>query len=170
MDNPLIFDDVGIRKLPLDERLIKCEEIIKHDKDESMRWDAVWLAGEIAASTNLGDPKKYLFDKVSILMAWVLKNDENGVVKHEACYQIAARNMRNNIPDLVHASLHDTSILTRHEALESLALMRATEVVGIIKNCSSDSSIDVRETANFVLKRLKRMQQLKGKYEPSNIL
>ena len=170
MDNPLIFDDVGIRKLPLDERLIKCEEIIKHDKDESMRWDAVWLAGEIAASTNLGDPKKYLFDKVSILMAWVLKNDENGVVKHEACYQIAARNMRNNIPDLVHASLHDTSILTRHEALESLALMRATEVVGIIKNCSSDSSIDVRETANFVLKRLKRMQQLKGKYKPSNIL
>jgi len=170
MDNPIVFDDVGIRKLPEDERLIKCEKIIKYEKDESMRWDAVWLAGEIATSTNLDDSKKHLFDKVSDLMAWVLKNDENGVVKHEACYQIAARNMRNNITDLVHASLHDASVLTRHEALESLGLMRATEVVDIIKNCLSDSSIDVRETANFVLKRLKRMQQLNGEYEPSTVL
>ena len=169
MNNPLIFDDTGIRKLPEDERLMQCEKIIKCDEDESMRWDAVWLAGEVATSTDLGD-SKHLFDKVSDLMAWILKNDKNGVVKHEACYQIAARNMRNNIPDLVHASLHDTSVLTRHEALESLGLMRATEVVDIIKNCLSDPSIDVRETANFVLKRLKRMQQLKGKYEPSLIL
>jgi len=170
MNNPLIFDDTGIRKLPEDERLIQCEKIIKYEKDESMRWDAVWLAGEIATSTNVGDSKQYLFDKVSDLMAWVLKNDENGVVKHEACYQIAARNMRKNIPDLVHASLHDASVLTRHEALESLGLMRAIEVVDIIKNCLSDPSIDVQETAYFVLKRLKRMQQLKGEYEPSSIL
>jgi len=170
MNNPLIFDDTGIRKLPEDERLIQCEKIIKHEKDESMRWDAVWLAGEIGASTNVGDSKKYLLDKVSDLMAWILKNDENGVVKHEACYQIAARNMRKNIPDLVHASLHDASILTRHEALESLGLMRATDVVDIIKNCLSDPSIDVQETAHFVLKRLKRMQLLKGEYEPSSIL
>jgi hypothetical protein len=48
--------------------------------------------------------------------------------------------------------------------------MRAIEVVDIIKNCLSDSSIDVQETAHFVLKRLKRMQQLKGEYEPSSIL
>jgi len=170
MSNPLIFDDTGIRKLPEDKRLIQCEKIIKCEKDESMRWDAVWLAGELATYTNLDNSKKHLFDKVSDLMSWVLKNDENGVVKHEACYQIAARNMRNNIPDLVHASLHDTSVLTRHEALESLGLMRATEVVDIIKDCLSDPSIDVQETAYFVLKRLKRMQQLKGKYEPSSIL
>jgi len=169
MSNPLIFDDTGIRKLPDDERLIQCEKIIKGEEDESMRWDAVWLAGEIVTPTDL-DNSKHLFDKVSDLMAWVLKNDENGVVKHEACYQIAARNMRNNIPDLVHACLHDSSVLTRHEALESLGLMRAIEVVDIIKNCLSDPSIDVQETAHFVLKRLKRMQQLKEKYEPSPVL
>ncbi len=170
MNNPLIFDDAGIRKLPEEERFRQCEKVIKYEKDESMRWDAVWLAGEIAASSNSQNDKKCLFDKISDLMAWVLKNDENGVVKHEACYQIAARNMRNNIPDLVHASLHDPSILTRHEALESLGLMRAIEVADILKNALTDPSVDVQETAQFVLKRLKRMQQLKEKYDPSIVL
>jgi len=170
MGSPLVFDDNNLRELPEDERLIRCEKIIKYEEDESIRWDAVWLAGEIATSTCLNDDKKSLFNRVADLMAWVLKNDKNGVVKHEACYQIAARNMRDKIPDLINAALYDTSILTRHEALESLGLMRATEVVDIIKNCLSDPSIDVQETANFVLKRLKRMQQLKGQYKPSPIL
>jgi len=128
------------------------------------------LAGEIATPANFDDSKKYLFDKVTDLMAWVLKNDKNSVVKHEACYQIAARNMRNNIPDLVHAFLHNTSVLTRHKALESLGLMRATEVAVIIKNCLSEPSVDVQETTQFVLKRLKRMQELRGQYEQSSIL
>jgi hypothetical protein len=142
-----------------------------------MRWYTVWLAGEIATSTAF-DNSKHLFDKVFDLMAWILKHDEHGVVKHdehgvvkhEACYQIDARNMRNNISNLVHTSLHDVSVLTKHEVLESLGLMRTTEVVDIIKNCLSDPSIDVQETAHFVLKRLTYMQQLKEKYEPSPIL
>jgi len=169
MDGPLIFDDNNIRELPEDKRLLHCEHIIKNEKDESSRWDAVWLAGEVAGIANLNDEKKYLFDKVADLMAWVLKNDDNGVVKHEACYQIAARNMRNNIPDLVDASLHDKSVLTRHEALESLGLMRATDITDMVKDALNDPSIDVRETASFVLKRLKRMEKM-GMYSPSNIL
>ena len=32
MNNPLIFDDTGIRKLPEDERLIQCEKIINMKK------------------------------------------------------------------------------------------------------------------------------------------
>jgi HEAT repeat protein len=170
MGSPLVFDDNDLRKLPEDERLIRCEKIVKYEKDESVRWDAVWLAGEIAVIACLDNDKKYLFDKISDLMAWVLKNDKNGVVKHEACYQIAARDMRKNIPDLVNAALHDTSILTRHEALESLGLMRATEAMDLIKNALTDSSVDVRETAHFVVKRLKRMERLNGKYNPSHIV
>lgn len=170
MESPLVFDDNDLRKLSEDARLMQCEKIVKCEKDESIRWDAVWLAGEIAATSCLNDEKEYLFDRVADLMAWVLKNDENGVVKHEACYQIAARDMRNKIPDLINAALYDTSILTRHEALESLGLMRATEVTYLIKNALTDSSIDVRETAHFVVKRLKRMEKLKGKYDPSSVL
>ena len=41
MNNPLIFDDTGIQKLPEDARLIQCEKIIKYEKGELMRWDAV---------------------------------------------------------------------------------------------------------------------------------
>ena len=150
--------------------MARCEKIIKYEKDESVRWDAVWLAGELAVHACLDDDTKSLFYRVSDLMAWVLKNDENGVVKHEACYQIAARNMRNKIPDLIDAALHDKSILTRHEALESLGLMRATEAEDLIKDALIDPSLDVRETAYFVVKRLNRMGQLQRTYAPSSVL
>lgn len=169
MNNPLILDENKIRKLPEFERLERCENIVKNENDESSRWDAVWLAGEIATTTVSSD-EKGLFDRTADLMKWVLENDENGVVKHEACYQIAARNMRQNIPTLVNAELNDKSVLTRHEALESLGLMRATEVTSIIKDTLTDPSIDVRETANFVLKRLERMKKLKGIYSPSTVI
>ncbi len=162
----LILDDTEIRKLPIGERLTHCQQIIQNEQDESKRWDAVWLAGEIAENRTEGDP---VFDKVSDLMTWVLENDDNNVVKHEACYQIAARNMRSKIPVLIQAALNDKSGLTKHEALESLGLMRATEVVDLIKDALEDPNDDVKQTASFVIKRLRRMQNA-GMYKPSQII
>lgn len=159
------MDDNNLRRLPPEERLVKCESIIKGESDESLRWDAVWIAGELAVTPTKSD----LSQKVSDLMAWVLKNDNNGVIKHEACYQIAARNLRENIPDLIEASLRDDSVLTRHEALESLGLMRAFEAEALIKKALHDPNPDVRETAEFVLKRFKRIRNC-GQYVPSEIL
>ena len=89
----IIMDDFNLRQLPPEERFSKCESIIKTNPDESYRWDAVWIAGELAQS---GENKE-LSNKVADLMVWVLKNDPNGVVKHEASYQIAARDMRDKI-------------------------------------------------------------------------
>ena len=162
----LILDDNEIRKMPIKDRLECCQQIIKNDQDESKRWDAVWLAGEIVEERTEGDP---IFDKVSDLMAWILENDDNNVVKHEACYQIAARNMRAKIPTLINSALHDKSGLTRHEALESLGLMRAIEAVDLIKKASEDPNEDVRQTARFVIKRLERMKKM-GSYKPSQII
>lgn len=162
----LILDDNKIRELPIKERLERCHQIIKNEQDESKRWDAVWLAGEIAENKAEGDP---VFDDVADLMAWVLENDDNNVVKHEACYQIAARNMRSKIPALIKAALTDKSGLTKHEALESLGLMRATEAIDLIKDATSDPNDDVRQTALFVIKRLRRMQK-SGAYKPSEII
>ncbi|MDH3312918.1 MAG: HEAT repeat domain-containing protein [Nitrosopumilus sp.] len=156
-----------MRDLPESERLNSCKKIIMFEKDESMRWDAVWLVGEIASNA-LSKNNKELFGETVDLMAWVLKNDNNGVVKHEACYQIAARNMRENIPELISASLQDDSVLTRHEALESLGLMRAVDTIDVINDALNDPSLDVRETAHFVLKRLRRMKKL-GSYNPSSV-
>lgn len=161
-----IYDENKLRDLSDEERLRTCEYILKNDNDESKRWDAVWLIGELAENKEQDDD---MFKQVADLMEWVLKNDDNGVVKHEACYQIAGRNMRSKIPTLVNSALNDKSILTKHEAIESLGLMRAFEAVNLIKDAEVDPSIDVRETARFVIKRLSRLQN-QGEYTPTNIM
>ena len=166
----LILDEGNLRSLPVRERLNKCREIAQKESDESLRWDAVWLAGEIS---EIVGPKDPMFGEVADLMAWVLKNDTNGVVKHEACYQIAARNMREKIPDLVQTALTDTSSIAKHEAIESLGLMRAFETIQILFKATEDPIPDVKETAVFVLKRLQRLEKLdeaRKAYKPSEIL
>jgi len=161
-----VYDENKLRELPEEKRMLVCERIIKNDNDESKRWDAIWLLGEIVENKNQDDP---VFEKVADLMEWTLRNDSNGVVKHEACYQIAGRNMRSKIPVLIDAALNDKSILTKHEAIEALGLMRATESIDLIRDLEIDPSIDVRETARFVIKRLNRLRD-QGDYKPSNIL
>jgi HEAT repeat protein len=166
----LILDEGNLRNLLPRDRLDKCWAIVKNEDDESLRWDAVWLAGEIAEIKEADDP---MFAEVANLMAWILKNDTNGVVKHEACYQIAARNMRDKIPDLLDTALNDTSVIAKHEAIESLGLMRAFDTKEMLSKTAEDPNSEVRETALFVLKRLKRLKQLEEKektYKPSDIL
>jgi len=161
-----LLDENNIRSLPANERFLKCEQILKNETDESKRWDAVWLIGELAENKEPSDP---MFQKVSDVLEWVLQNDTNGVVKHEACFQVAARNMREKIPVLVNTALHNNSILAKHEAIESLGLMRAFEAESLIKKALVDPSADVRETASFVIKRFERLRN-SGVYKPSNIL
>jgi HEAT repeat protein len=160
-----LFDEAKIRERPDEERFSICQNILKTEKDESKRWDAVWLIGELAENKTENDP---MFEKVSEIMDWVLKHDDNGVVKHEACFQIAARNMRKKIPSLVNAGLYDKSILTQHEAIEALGLMRAFEAELLIKEALKDPSPDVKETAQFVLKRFERLKN-QGEYRPYHI-
>ena len=161
-----LFDENNMRELSDDERFRICNETLRNDADESKRWDAVWLVGELAE-----DPKdeNKLREKVADLLEWVLRNDTNGVVKHEASFQIAARNLRHKINVLTDIALYDKSVLSKHEAIEALGLMRAFEVEDQIKDALKDPSIDVRETAAFVLKRFDRLRE-HGEYKPSEIL
>lgn len=145
--------DKSIKKLPIEERFDKLETIFKTSDDESERWDAVWLAGEIPVEVNLKGP---MFEKMTDLFAWVLKNDPNDVVRHEVCYQIAARNMRRIIPELAHAANYDPSPLVRHEATECLMIIRATDQMASIEKSLKDEHESVRNTAELVLKRMKR--------------
>jgi len=162
-----VFDEYKLRELSDDERFSICEKTLKNEKDESKRWDAVWLIGELAENKDENDP---MFNKVSDVIEWVLVNDDNGVVKHEACFQVAARNMRKKIPVLVDTALHNPSILAKHEAIESLGLMRAFEAESLIRKALDDPSHDVRETAQFVLKRFERIKNRDVDYKPSAIL
>ena len=163
----VILDKEDFRSLPPKKRLEKLEYVLKNEKDSSKRWDAVWLTGELASEVGSGS----LFDKAADLLVWVLENDDDGVVKHEVCYQISARNMRKKIPDLIKAGLSNKSSLARHEALECIGLMEAFETIDELKKAFNDPVSYVRETAIFAIKRLERMKHRKGQqYYNSDIL
>ncbi len=86
----------------------------------------------------------------------MLRHDDNIIVRHEICYQIAGRNMREKIPDLAWSALNDPSDLVRHEATECLGIIHADDEIETIKKAIKDPSQTVRDTAFFVLKRMKR--------------
>lgn len=161
-----LIDENDVRKMPDLERFAYCENTLKNDPDESKRWDAVWLVGEMIEEKNVSDEMR---EKIGNLLEWTLRNDSNGVVKHEASFQIAARNLREKIPLLVEISLNDDSVLSKHEAIEALGLMRAFEVEDLLKKGLNDPSRDVRETIQFVIKRFQRLKGA-GEYTPSEYL
>ena len=161
-----IFDEYDMRKLPPRERLDKLTQILKNERDESIRWDSVWLAGEITSVINTDDP---MFAKIADLMVWVLCHDESSIVRHEAGFQIGVRNMRAKIPDMINSAQNDKSELVRHEVIESLGMMRAHESKETLRTMIEDPSDTVRETAVFVLKRLERLTN-RGDYKVEEIV
>jgi HEAT repeat protein len=165
----VIFDEYDMRKLPPRQRLDKIMQVLKNERDESIRWDSIWLAGEITEELINTDDDP-IFDEIADLMVWVLRNDDNGVVKHEAAFQIAVRNMRAKIPELMNSAQNDKSELVRHEATEGLGLIRAHESKEMLQKMAwQDRSPAVRETAAFVLKRLDRLKN-SGDYKAESIL
>jgi HEAT repeat protein len=155
-----------MRTLPPRERLDKIIQILRNESDESIRWDSVWLAGEITEAIDKNDP---IFPEIADLLVWVLLNDDNIIVKHEAAFQIGVRNMRAKIPYLINSALTDKSELVRHEAIEALGLIRAHECKETLRKLLEDPSDAVRETAAFVLKRLDRLTG-RGAYKVEAIL
>ena len=151
-----ILDEYELRKLNPRERIDHCKEILRNEKDDSLRWDAVWIAGEILDCKGEHGP---FFDEVSNLMGWVLKNDDSGMVKHEACYQIAVRKMYKKIPDLLNCALNDSNGLVIHEAVEALGLLNALDSVKLITKCLNSSNPDIRQTIEFVLRRKERQKK-----------
>ncbi len=162
----VILDEDKTRQLSAKKRLSRCSDILKTEKDASKRWDAVWIIGELARETRKGE----LFDEAANLLVWVLENDDDGVVKHEVCYQISACNMREKIPDLLNAGLNNKNPLARHEALECLGFMEAFETKDKMKKALNDPIDYVRETAMCAIKRLERMQHSKGNFSLPQIL
>ncbi|HEX5187611.1 MAG TPA: HEAT repeat domain-containing protein [Nitrososphaeraceae archaeon] len=162
----IIFDEYDMRKLLPRERLDKIKYIFRNESDESIRWDSVWLAGEITEVIDKDDP---MYDEIADLMVWILLNDDNGIVKHEAAFQIGLRNMKSKIPDLINSALNDKKELVRHEAIEALGLMRAHECKETLRKMIEDPSEAVKETAIFVLKRLDRLKN-RGPYKGEAII
>lgn len=102
-------------------------------------------------------------------MVWVLNNDDNGIVRHEAAFQIGLHNMREKIPDLINSILNDKSDLVKHEAIEALGLLRDHGSKETLTKMLEDKGEAVSETAAFVLKRLERLKD-RGEYKGEAIL
>lgn len=164
----IILDEYDYRKIAPRKRLDKLSSIIKTDKhDESKRWDAVWLAGEI-----LDDEKNQKYrQEVANLMVWVLIHEKNGIVKHEAAFQIGLRNFRDKIQDLKLCAVYDDSDVARHEAIEALGMMRVQDddTKRVLTGLTFVDCKAVSETAKFVLKRLERLKD-KGEYRGEAIV
>lgn len=148
-----VFDEYKMRNLPPSERLDKITSILKTEDDQSVRWDCVWLAGEICETKD-----DELRTKIANLMVWILNNDSDSIVRHEAAFQIGLRNFRDKIPDLVHSIMNDKSDLVKHEAIEALGLLRDQQCQDTLKDMLHDPSEAVRDTALFVIKRLSRLK------------
>lgn len=157
-----------MRNLPPRQRLDKVIQVLKNgnERDESIRWDCIWLAGEITEAVGKDDP---IYTEIAELMVWVLNNDDNGIVRHEAAFQIGLHNIREKIPDLVNSILNDKSDLVKHEAIEALGLLRDHGSKETLTKMLDDKGEAVSETAAFVLKRLERLKD-RGEYKGEAIL
>ena len=163
----VVLDEYDIRALVPRKRLDRLKQILSDEQDdESIRWDAVWLAGEMCETLRMFDPMQ---KEIADLMVWVLKNEKNGIVKHEAAFQIGLRNMKEKIPDLLYCAQHDDSDIARHEAIEAFGLMRYHGCKKELEEMAKENNSAVSETATFVLKRLERLKD-KGEYRGEAII
>ena len=152
-------------------RLAVCVEKIKNGKNsESQRWDCLIILSELYVK--LKDNKfpefstekiKEMISKIESTLKWMIYNEKNCVVHHEVAYQVAARNMINLIPDMIHAALHSESVVSRHEFTECLGVMKAfDELQEIMPSILQDKNQDVRQTAQFAKDRMERYVNEKG--------
>jgi HEAT repeats len=151
-----VYEQSSILKIPVKERMEVCKSIIKKEKDESLRGEAVWVLGATASELNLNDP---LRDEIGDLLEFVLIHDNNDVVKHEAAFQIGEYNLKKKISVLVNSALNDPSELVRHEAVEALGLIQAFDQKHVLLKALNDKKDCVRQTAAFVLKQLDRLEK-----------
>lgn len=161
----MIWDEYTLGNLPPRERLDKCTEIIKTNKNAAQRWIAIYAAGEICYNTH------YYDKEIGDLMGWIIHHEKNDIVKHEACFQIGLRNFEDHIEDLVTvATRHSMHVISQHEAIEALGLMRADDdrIIRTLNGLELSDSEPVRESAKFVLQLLELLKG-KGKYKGGRV-
>lgn len=155
----IIYEESSLLKIPAKERLNICTSILKNDKDESLRCEAIWVVGKTAHQC---DTNVAIQNEVADLFEYVLKNDDNDIVKHEACFQLGEHKMKEKVTSLLEAAMNDPSEIVRHEATEALGLMQAFECRDAIKKILKDPSSGVRNTAMLVLKQLDRLEKARA--------
>jgi hypothetical protein len=143
---------------------VSIEKIMNGKNSESQRWDCLIIISELYVKLiknqhrDLGKQKvRKMKSKIESTLKWMIHHEKNCVVHHEVAYQVAARNITSLVPDMVTAALHSKSVVSRHEYLECLGVMKAfDELKKILPKVLKDKNPDVRETAEFAKDRLSR--------------
>ena len=102
----------------------------------SERQDAIIMLGELYHKLKNNQYKSEFtsdeiiktYSTILDVFKWAIKNELACVPHHELAYQIAARDMRELIPEMVWVSLKHKSIVSRHEFIENLANISAWAV------------------------------------------
>ena len=153
-----ILDEIQLRSMPITERFHFCENIIKHDSDASFRGEALWVVGEIVKQIQRDDP---LMKSISNLFRWVLDNEFDIFVRHEACFEVGEAGFSEHETKLVDIILDkNEDPVVRHEAIEGLGLLRAYHLTWVLEECAKEDNVSVRDTALFMLARFKRLQKI----------
>lgn len=153
----IIYEESSLLQLPISDLLDTCENIIKNGDDESLRGEAIWVLGKTANRLNNDDSNR---EKIAEMLEYVLKFDDNDIVKHEACFQLGEHKFFSKIDTLVNSALNDPSEIVRHEAVEAFGLMQAFNHRDVIRKALEDENSGVRQTASFVLKQLDRLEKI----------
>lgn len=154
----ILYDYLALGKLPIQERYESCYKILKNDADESLRVEALWAVGNLLELS----PDYDLKEKIEDILVYVLKNDKNAIVRHEAAYQLGEHEVLERLPDLIDAILHDPNEVVRHESIEAVGLMRKIDAIKDIEPALKDHNESVRQTAELVIKQLRRLEKLQA--------
>jgi len=131
----------------------------------SERQDAIIMLGELYhklknnqyKSEFTSDEITNTYSTILDVFKWAIKNESGCVPHHELAYQIAARDMRELIPEMVSVSLDHKSIVSRHEFIENLANISAWEELEyVLPIVLQDPNLDIRETAQYCEDRMRR--------------
>jgi len=153
--NPKIRLQVAIHKLK------------NHNGESSIseRQDAIIMLGELYhklknnqyKSEFTSDEITKTYSTIIDVFKWAIKNEPACVPHHELAYQIAARDMRELIPEMVSVSLEHKSTVSRHEFIENLANIAAWEELKyVLPIVLQDPNPDIRETAQYCEDRMRR--------------
>lgn len=101
-------------------------------------------------------------------ISWISRGfeDSSALLKHELAYCLGQMRDPRAIPVLV-AVLQDRSQepMVRHEAGEALGAIGDPEVLGLLKQYSTDPVVEVAETCQLAVRRLEWLQQHPGEAE-----
>ena len=117
------------------------KDLLGHS-DNVVRTRAVCILADIAGENAVGP------------IGWVLENDIDPLVRHEAAFSLGQLGYVSGIPTLADSVRSDPSFFVRHEAAVALGVIGSEDARNTLKDALKDESIEVSDSATVALANL----------------